>query len=390
MASPFLSDAPDGALDALVTDVHHRTAVAGLRGLGRAGVRVLAVAPHWSAGGLWSRFTAARSVAPDPAAREEAFIAALQDLGRRHDGIVAYPGTEESLSAMVRHAPQLGSTLVLPFPAGSVIDRLRDKRQLLEQAQSAGLDSPRILAEATAAELLQDDALPAPCLVKSSGSKGTLDPPRRLQQVEEVRALLAELPPEEELLLQEVANGPLTAIAVVVDRDGRVVARHQQTAERLWPPDAGGSSVSVSVAPDEPLTAAIARLLAGVGFWGLAHVQFIESSRGPLLIDINPRFYGSLPLALSCGANLPAAWHDVVRGRELPAPGPYRVGIRYRRVEADIFAAVAGHPGELLRRTPSPRTGAMWAPDDPVPGVLLGLESVGTRVWRRLRGRPAG
>ena len=51
-------------MDALVTDLDKRWAVAGLRGLGRAGIDVLTVAPRKTCAGLWSRYAAGRAVTP--------------------------------------------------------------------------------------------------------------------------------------------------------------------------------------------------------------------------------------------------------------------------------------------------------------------------------------
>lgn len=370
-------------VDALVTDVQHRTAVAGLRGLGRAGLKVAAVGSSASAGGRWSRYAAVRVTAPAPE-REDGFVQALRALGQRSPGAVVYPGTASSLAVMLRHRASLEETLRLPFPSGDAMDRVQDKRYIGERAAGTGVQTPRLLVEASVRELRRA-APPLPCLVKSASSKGALDPPLVARDQQQLLEGLRGLPAEEPLLVQELAAGALTAIALVLDRTGRVVARHQQTAERLWPPEAGGSSASVSVPPDEELTRATARLLASLGFWGLAHVQFIASPRGPLLIDVNPRFYGSMPLALACGVNLPACWHAVAEGRELPGPDEYRVGVRYRRLEADVFAAVAGRPSALVHRTPRPRVGAMWAADDPCPGILLGLDSLGSRISRRVR-----
>ena len=54
-----------------------------------------------------------------------------------------------------------------------------------------------------------------------------------------------------------------------------------------------------------------------MGFGGLAQLQFVQAPGGaPALIDVNPRFYGSLPLALACGVNLPDAWHALVSGAD--------------------------------------------------------------------------
>ena len=368
--------------EALVTEVEHRSALAGVRGLGRAGIPVLAVGSHPLAGGLWSRFASAHAVGPPPSA--DGFLARLGELAGRYGPLVVYPGTEQSLTAILQDGVAFGPDTELPFPTGAPATRLRDKRCTPDLAQEAGLQSPAILAQGTAAELRRS-TFPLPCVLKSAESKGALDPARRVTDLDQLAETLAIVPDDAPLLVQEAAPGPLTAIAVVVSRDGHLVARHQQTAELLWPPTAGGSSVAVSVAPDEELARRCGRLLAAAGYWGLAHVQFMCSPRGPLLIDINLRFYGTMPLALACGVNLPAIWHAVATGGSLPSPGPYAVGVRYRRLEADLSAASHGAPQRLLSRTPGPKTGASWAPDDPISGVVVGVDSFARSALNRAR-----
>jgi predicted ATP-grasp superfamily ATP-dependent carboligase len=365
-----------------VTEVEHRSALAGLRGLGRARIRVLAMGGYPLAGGLWSRFASARAVGPSPTAA--GFVARVNELARQYGPLVVYPGTERSLTTLLQDSEALDPQAVLAFPTGAPATQLRDKRCMAGLALDAGLHSPAILAQGMAAEL-RGSALPLPCVVKSAGSKGALDPARFVDDPERLAAILAIVPDDEPLLVQEAVAGPLTAVAVVVSRDGRLVARHQQTAERIWPPTAGGSSAAVSVRPDEELARRSARLAAAAGYWGLAHMQFMDSARGPLLIDINPRFYGSMPLALACGVNLPAAWHAVVTGGPLPTPGPYAVGVRYRRLEADLAAASHGAPRRLLTRTPRPKIGATWAPDDPLAGAMVSVDSLGRSALERAR-----
>ena len=132
-------------------------------------------------------------------------------------------------------------------------------------------------------------------------------------------------------------------------------------------------------------------MLAEAGYWGLAQVQFIDTPDRPELIDVNPRFYGSLALALAAGVNLPAVWHAVVTGGPVTAPGRYRVGVTYRWLEAELMAALHGRPRLIARRAPAPRTGAMWSRDDPRPGVLLGARAAAgwaSRQASRLGARP--
>jgi len=172
------------------------------------------------------------------------------------------------------------------------------------------------------------------------------------------------------------------------------VAQFQQVALRTWPPDAGISAVAESVPTDPHLAAGAARMLASVGFGGLAQLQFVEApGGGPALIDVNPRFYGSLPLALACGVNLPAAWHDVASGRSSGRPSPYPAGVRFRWLEGNLLHASRGPDGRRrnIRKAFSGgrghgRAGAVWASDDVVASAVFAADLAGSILSRRVTG----
>ena len=151
-------------------------------------------------------------------------------------------------------------------------------------------------------------------------------------------------------------RGPLVSVELVIDREGRLVARFQQVTRRTWPSAAGSIALATSVEPDEGLVSRTAAMLAELGYWGLAQVDFVETASGFTLLDVNPRFYRCLPLAVACGTNLPALWHAVAVGRPVGPPGAYRTGMTYRWLEADFVAAARGAPAgcSSARRTPAP------------------------------------
>jgi len=368
---------------ALVTDAHLRSSVAGIRALGAGGVPVVAAATNRSAAGLWSRYAGARATMPASSAPAE-LVDALGALAAQHGRLAVYPGQESTVGALIEHADRLSPDVVSPYGEGEGPRRLREKPELAELAAAEGLEAPRTLASGSASELAAM-SLPAPCAVKPVRPGGVLASTQVVEDGATLAALLQTLPPDEPLLIQDHVGGPLTAIGIVVDREGAVVARFQQEARRTWPPGAGASAVAVSVAPDDDLVARGAALLRRVGYSGLAQLQFLRGPRGPALIDVNPRFYGSLPLAFAAGVNLPAAWHAVVSGGPLPTPGPYRVGVNFRWLEADLMAAVDGSPRALLHRVPRPSAGAVWATGDPVPGTMLAWHAVASRVPKLAR-----
>ena len=369
-------------MDALVTDAHIPSAVTGMRALGRAGVHVVAVGPRRTAGGLWSRYAAARTAAPDAIGNPRGFAAAVARAAERHGPVVIYPGQDESIDALLDVA--LPEAALLPYPDGDALAAVRDKGRAAELAAAVGLATPATLASGRAAELAAGD-LPAGAVVKPRQPGGAFPSVHVADSADALRTVIATAPADEELLLQERVTGSLMAVALVVGRDGQLVRRFQQRSLRTWPEDAGISSLAVSVDPDTALVESARSLLAAAGYWGLAQLQFLDAAAGPVLIDVNTRFYGSLALALRAGVNLPAAWHAVALDQP---PGPMedpRAGATYRWFEADVLAALRGRPRHLFSRAPRPRTGPMWASDDPLPSAVFAASAIAGPITRRLR-----
>ena len=376
----------EAGYDSLVTDAGDRGPLAGLRALGRAGLTTVAMASRGAAG-LHSRYADAAVIAPEPddepVSFAEAAAAAVTELRPR----VLYPGREEAIDAILASPERdvLGS--LLPYPRLDALAFLRDKSRLPELASEHGLDSPATLAEGTAAEVVEA-VNGRSCAIKSATPGGAVDLTRVVHSSAELRAVVDALPHGERVVAQEVCQGELLGLALVVDTEGDLVARFQQTASRTWPLDAGASANAVSVAPNDALVEQARRMLADVGFAGLAHMQFLSTGDRCVLIDVNPRFYGSMPLALKAGVNLPAAWHGVATGAPRPQLEPYVLGMRFRWLEGNLLAAGRGRTLSALTDGGfGPRAGAVWSADDPVASVAWGAGAVRERVERRFSRR---
>jgi predicted ATP-grasp superfamily ATP-dependent carboligase len=231
-----------------------------------------------------------------------------------------------------------------------------------------------------------DSPVQLPCVIKSANPVTKLGSAHVITSEDQLRHMLwwHALPEDEPLLVQELVQGTMSSVELVIGPDGAVAARFQNRVTRTWPSAGGSISSAVSVEPDEELVERAARMLLEAEYWGLAQLDFIDAERGLTLVDVNPRFYRCLPLAIACGVNLPATWHDVATGGPAPRPDSYRVGVTYRWLEGDIAAAARGSPGRLFRPGRRAEAGTMWAADDPLPSVLLAWDAVDIRIRRRI------
>ena len=145
----------------------------------------------------------------------------------------------------------------------------------------------------------------------------------------------------------------------------------------------GGSSYRVSVDMRNDLTGSAVTLLSALHWHGVAMVEFKVSPRGETyLMEINPRLWGSLALAVDCGVNFPVGLLCLSTKQPLPAQPKYRTGYFSRNIYRDIewFKAnlKADHSDPLLLTSPIAHSVIEWL------RPLLGKESWDYFCWSDL------
>jgi predicted ATP-grasp superfamily ATP-dependent carboligase len=117
-------------------------------------------------------------------------------------------------------------------------------------------------------------------------------------------------------------------------KDGRAVMSFQHRRLHEWPPEGGISTLCESLPPDEnaELMAKSEELLRQIGWEGPAMVEYRhDPETGKVaLMEINGRFWGSLPLASAAGARFALATYFAIGLGEEPPTSSYRAGLRCR------------------------------------------------------------
>ena len=204
---------------------------------------------------------------------------------------------------------------------------LIDKATLPARVAAAGLVMPATRSFAGAEQLRERAGdLDYPLVVKAAVKSSTDAVARRFDAPAALMALSDDL--YGALVVQPFHTGRMRAVCGVV-HDGELLAAAHQYYLRIWPPECGVASAAVTMAPDIELEARVLRLLAGHS--GVFQVQLV----GDYVIDVNPRVYGSLPLAVAAGTNLPAIACEASAGRRGTLVRA-RPGVRYRWLEGDL------------------------------------------------------
>ena len=239
---------------------------------------------------------------------------------------------------------------------------LIDKRELAGRVADAGLTSPETWIVADRAEAMTVlDGSSLPLVVKPACGHGARVAPDRATFE---RSIAGPFP----MLVQPFLDEPISSVAGVRHR-GRFLALVHQRFTRIWPPDAGMASASVTTPPDLELEERIGVLLDD--YEGVFQVQFI----GTHVMDVNLRVYASLSLARAAGVNLPAIYCDAARGIS-GTMRRARTGVTYRWFDGDIRHVASevrsGHltwrdAASILRPRPGTVRGGPESVSDPGP-----------------------
>lgn len=130
------------------------------------------------------------------------------------------------------------------------------------------------------------------------------------------------LPQDGSILVQEYLPGEEYSVDVYVRGDGRVIAAVPR--ERMKT-DSGIAVTARTV--DVPEVIEFARRVAeAIGVRYVANVQFKRAADGIFkLLEVNPRFPGTLPLTTAAGVDMPKLLVDDVAGKKLPdGPLPFK------------------------------------------------------------------
>lgn len=323
---------------AIVLDGDQRSALATVRSLGRLGITVIVAEarPHSLAAS--SRFCRASLVCPDPSSESQAFEQWLAELNRQYPGAVVMPMTDITVPLVLRAEPRIGS-LRTALPSLAAYETASDKFALFELARKVGVKAPQtsIVSRANAARL-DVQSLRFPVVVKPRLSALRLAAgviKRPVSYAHDVRALehlirTQLLDDSDELLLQEHIRGFGAGIFAIYDRGTPLFFfAHRRIREK---PPSGGVSVVCESSPVTGQSVSIARSLLDPLQWhGVAMVELkIDEAGQPWLIEVNARFWGSLQLAVDCGARFPDYIYQLAAGLPLDLPKEYAVGRRLR------------------------------------------------------------
>lgn len=241
----------------------------------------------------------------------ERLILRSSTAGHPHSVIVPYKVTR-GIERAVEHAN--GLPLLLAGPRAEVVEALDDKAEQRRLFQSSNVPTPKWWTVSRVDYENQCGGKEAEPLIvqRTRGSLGR--DTRKLPPRAPIRNLPAEWLQDDELLVSEYIDGPIVNVTGAVCARQIRISRPSIQLTGLTMGDEGTpqeflyygndfvAALSLSdlvVSQLRSLVGVVAGQLFKRGFLGIFGMDFVLGPRGPLALEINPRFQGSTPLLTS-------------------------------------------------------------------------------------------
>lgn len=312
----------------LATYGKHPKTLSFVRSSGRSGRDVLVVDDTRHPICSFSKYCSKFVSLPSPSWWPKEFLSNLVEILRAEDIDLVVPMDDPECDILsdLENKSMLSAQVALP--SSDAYHAARDKNETRLLAGRLSIPAPNsflIANPESIGRIGKEVGFPAIVKpIKSSGSRGF----RLIRDEASLVSVSSLLSRYGCLLAQEfIPSKESIGVSYLFNRgEVRVFFSHRRLLE--FPQDGGPSLVRESTAN------AVAeefgrRLLESLGWHGIAMVEFrIDSRTGnPVLMEINPRFWGSLPLAIACGVDFPKLLCDMYEFGDVAPNRAYQDGI---------------------------------------------------------------
>lgn len=318
----------------LVTDALMRNSLAIIRSLGKRGLEVTGAEETRFATGFFSRYCKNKIVYPSPDKYPDKFAEYLLEVVRGDNYQVIFPVTDCTVIPIAKHKQEFSKYTLVPLPDYEVVMKAMDKAETIRISQESGIAHPKTHVVDSIEEIgaIQDE-LQFPVVIKprrSAGSRGlTL-----CQSAEELSLKYPEVVATYgPCMIQEYIppGGEELGVYVLLNFDSELRAVTVQKRLRSYPVSGGPSTLRETISKPELVEVAVS-LLKAFRYWGIAMVEFKVDPRDnqPKLMEVNPRWWGSLQLSILSGVDFPHLLYRLVTEGDIEPTLDYETGVKCR------------------------------------------------------------
>ncbi len=311
----------------LVTDGQKRQTLTIVRSLGKKGLKVIVGDSDKISTSFFSKYTHKKFIYPDPKKNERAFIEKILQITKENEIELIIPVTDKCLIPIVKNQNLFPGQLYCNNYEKIMI--ARDKAQMLKFAPTIDIPRPKTYFLEETPDLNQ---INYPVVIKprlSSGSRGI----KKCNSQEDLNKFLPQIKRDYgEVIIQELIpqEGEEIGYYALLDEKSNIKAYTIQKRLRSYPISGGPSTYRETVKHDQ-IKELSEKILKNLNWRGVAMVEWKIDPRGntPKLMEVNPRFWGSLALSVLAGVDFPFLLYQLQQNQQIPAQN-YQIGVRCR------------------------------------------------------------
>jgi predicted ATP-grasp superfamily ATP-dependent carboligase len=356
------------SLRVLLCDEHYKHSLGIVRHLGKKGAQVSVLATKAASLACRSKFCA--GIVPVASGTVAAAIESALEAVQSGRFDVILPVSLAMTLAAARRREEFRSHTGLEIADAAKIERAADKHEMAQLAVRCGVPVPKTIRAAEVGRL--ESELTFPVVIKAAAESHRRPPVRYAKSSSELRALLSGIERDRRpehlnaLIVQEFIPGYGCGFFATYQRGVcRRIFMHKRVREY---PATGGVSTCAESFYDQELEQSGRKILDALDWHGVAMVEFRRDARDGRykLIEVNPKFWGSLDLALAAGADFPGDLCRMAVGENLGFSGDYTRNLRFHWL-------LSGH-GDLFH---------LWTRPQSLASVLLDCLNprVKSNVW---------
>lgn len=336
-------------MKAIILDGHLKSALCAVRSLGPKGVEFSVGAERSTAAALHSVYTRESFIYTSPLKDKEKFVNELErEAERLGDKPLLYVFSDATFAPLMRHRDRLSKVATFLMSSPEQMEQASDKSKTLELAKSLNIKIPTTHALDDLDEISAlSKELKYPAIVKPKRSAYWKDGKGYVGEVTiqynpgDLTGYAAKKFTEsgEMPLIQRLLKGKEYGVELLVDKgDVRALCVHERI--RSMSPRGGASVVKKTIGGDEVSTKIrenSIKLARALSWHGVMMVEFKVNKRTkePTLMEINGRFWGSLPLAYFAGVDFPYMYFELAQGKQVKCK-EYKIGVTSRHFLGDV------------------------------------------------------
>jgi predicted ATP-grasp superfamily ATP-dependent carboligase/peptidoglycan/xylan/chitin deacetylase (PgdA/CDA1 family) len=317
---------------ALVLDAEQKSSLSAVRSLGQKGIRVISGGKRRFAISRWSRFIDLSFSYPSPLLNKRGFVdTVINEAKRLGDKPVIFCFSDETINPIIERLVEVEKVARIVLPEKEVIDIVFDKEKTLELAETLKIPIPKKYSD-------------FPAVVKPRGTcywngnsgfqttaKFAMNEKDLHRKLSNFKDKTGELP-----MTQEFLKGDEYGVEVLA-KNGEILALCAHKRIRSMSP-LGGASVLKETIDGGLMFDYVKKLIENLKWTGPAMIEFKKDSEtGEFkLMEINGRFWGSLPLAVFSGVDFPFMYYQLALGETFLPDTSYKKGVVSRYFLGDV------------------------------------------------------